>query len=212
MRNGVVSNLMPRTHIASEGLSPGEHFERLLVGGRMSHHSADEFHTSMSEFRFGALGLARTRADSQTHLARNRTRLKRDTSAWLDDLRTTPLPVPWHEERISAEEFEVARGGLLRDSRDDRSLIWALRRARWRDQDLGAATSSDVLVEWYTTHWINALWGTRLEHPRTRGPIRREARKSSMAQLSGLYILYRSQTDGSRPLRTLALNALSPLD
>lgn len=182
----------------------------------MPHHTADEFHGAMSEFRFGALGLARTRADSLTRLARNRTRLKRDTSAWLDDLRTRRLRVPWNEHRLAQDDFEAARSRLLSEFRSDKSLTWALRRARFRVEDLQRPTTTDVLVEDWTSHWIDVLWATRLDHPRTRGAARREARKSSMAALSGLYILYRSETGGSADtsgrLKTLGLNALTPLD
>lgn len=174
----------------------------------MVEQSAELYMAALSDFRLGALALQRTRPDERIMLSRRRTSVKSDAFAWLGRLRSNPVEVPLHTPTPDHLTYESSRRMLLGSYRADRAIVWSLRRARLRANAASAPITSDLIVDAWTRHWIDALWETRFEHPRTRGPVRRAARQSSMATLSALYLFYRADQNDMTDLYRFAVDSL----
>lgn len=167
----------------------------------MTTRASDEFDLAVRRFRFSALALQRTRADERILLSRRRTRTKAGVFTWLDALARDPRDVPsgataMHDERT----YDALRSDLLTMFDGDRSMVSALSRARRRTANVPHTLRLDQVVQECTDLWIDTLWRTRAEHPRTRGPVRRNARQTTMAILGALYLVYRAESDSSEEL------------
>ena len=114
--------------------------------------------------------------------------------------------------RVDSQNFEEMRLSFLRDTLD-KDLAWSLNRIRfadWADEVSTTPSVSELTDPWFR-YRMQEIRRALLLHPRTAGPIKRNARILSSAAFSAMHVALRAleASDSQQSLASLSKSALA---